>query len=916
MNTKERREKTDESQPRPRKLRLTKETLKDRYQVRVRAASRVASEPTTTPCTRLAEVRNTPPGMRAAGHVSSRTTSPCRAHLQSSQPVDWPPPDHLGPHMSAGFFVLRTPLLPLSAAIALSDGLEAPRAIDCPALLEGALSRDRALVRARLRACVETPAIREAIFVASPDLDQAIDHWLRTPESDRGAAAERSLMRYVVRMAARATPFGLFAGSAVGTIGQTTQLAVGSQADCRRHTRLDMDYLVLLAEGLAREPTLTPAIRYTPNSSLYRSADRWRYVETRLQGKSRSHHLVALDDSDALTATIERAREGAIRNGLAAALVDDEVSEEEADTFVGELIEGQILVPDVECPITGAEPLAHLEGIARRRSESSAIADRLAAIARGLNAIDAAGVGVGPASYHEIAARLAELPAKTDLTRLFQVDLVKPASAATLGRDVFDEIVRGIEILRRLSPAVDQDDSLARFRAAFAERYEERMVPLVEALDEEAGVGAALVGGADRDASPLLRGLDFPDLQPKITPWDRREIGLLSRVGNALLAGRHEMPLTPKDIDELAYREMPPLPDAFSVVATLVAGGSTPATDSDFRVLIYYAGGPSGARLLGRFCHADPALRAHVEQHLRDEEALEPDALFAEIAHLPEGRLGNILLRPVQREYEIPYLGRSGAPAERQLPVTDLVVGLVEGRFELRSLRLGRRIVPRLTSAHNFRQQSLAVYRFLCLLQSEGRLGSWGWTWGSLTALPFLPRVTCGRLVFARAAWRVTGEEIRTLSTAPDAKRYAEVQSWRAARCLPRWVVLADYDHTLPVDLDNVLAVDAFVPLLKGREFAMLLEMYPGPEELCAVGADGRYVHELILPFSGHTAGMEAAKTEVVRAGTEVGGRRLRGQSNALLARYRFGGRSLRDPNGFTPSSTPERGRPIGSSSK
>ena len=36
-------------------------------------------------------------------------------------------------------------------------------------------------------------------------------------------------------------------------------------------------------------------------------------------------------------------------------------------------------------------------------------------------------------------------------------------------------------------------------------------------------------------------------------------------------------------------------------------------------MLLDGAAGPSGARLLGRFCHADPELHQWVEQHLRAE---------------------------------------------------------------------------------------------------------------------------------------------------------------------------------------------------------------------------------------------------------------------------------------------------------
>lgn len=128
-------------------------------------------------------------------------------------------------------------------------------------------------------------------------------------------------------------------------------------------------------------------------------------------------------------------------------------------------------------------------------------------------------------------------------------------------------------------------------------------------------------------------------------------------------------------------------------------------------------------------------------------------------------------------------------------------------------------------------------------------MASCNWTWGVLAALPFLPRVTSGRVVLCRATWRVTRDEISSLNAARGAERYAAVQTWRASRRLPRWVVVSDVDNTLPIDLDNAAAADMLVHLLKGRAFATLTELYPSPDELCAVGTDGRYVHELVIPF-------------------------------------------------------------------
>jgi thiopeptide-type bacteriocin biosynthesis protein len=330
--------------------------------------------------------------------------------------------------------------------------------------------------------------------------------------------------------------------------------------------------------------------------------------------------------------------------------------------------------------------------------------------------------------------------------------------------------------------------------------------------------------------------------------WGRREGLLLRKLGEALAGGAGEIFLEAGDLEEMAGPSPPPLPDAFGVLAAVAATSEAALADGDFRVLLHGVSGPSGARLLGRFCHADSQLHQLVQQHLLAEEALQPETLFAEVVHLPEGRVGNILARPVLRGYEIPYLGRAAVPAGRQLPVTDLLVSLAGGQIVLRSARLGRRVLPRLTSAHNY-HQSPGIYRFLCALQAQGTAGDMAWDWGPLRDAPHLPRVGSGRLVLARAAWRVGGDELKALGAARGAARFRAVQGWRAARRLPRWVALADADNELPIDLDNVLAVDTFVELVKGQERATLVELFPGPAHLWAHGPEGRFVQELVVPF-------------------------------------------------------------------
>jgi len=786
------------------------------------------------------------------------------------------------PFTPAGFFSYRTPLLPFEELEAFGEGLEAPAAAGDPERLENALAADRERLRARLRALADRPEVLEAVFLASPSLHESLSLWRTQPDSKKGQRAERALVRYLYRMTARATPFGLFSGCSLGPVeaapGTPTRVAVGPRSAYERHTRLDMDYLFALCEDLARDPEVRAALTYRPNSSLYRAAGRLRYAEARLDRKVRSHHLVAVDSNDYLEEALRRAEGGATAMEVAEALVafdpDGDVTIDEAREFVTELIDSQILVSDLSTPVTGPEAIHDVIEQLRRIPNTAIAADtaeRLAKVRTALEELDAGGPGADPARYEAVAETLRELPTPVEMSRLFQLDMIKPGDRPVLGGEVLAEIVRALEILLRL--AVERPvEGLERFRKDFNERFEGREMPLLQALDEEVGIGYERASDFGAEASPLLRGIALgAAAEQNSVSWGRVQAFLLSRLNRALAEGERQIEITAEDLDRMAplddaAKKKSPFPEAFHVMVTLAAASQEALDRGDFQILFDNAGGPSGARLLGRFCHADAELNRKVETHLRAEEALHPEAIFAEIVHLPQGRIGNILARPVLREYEIPFLGRSGAPLEKQIPVNDLRVSVAGSRVMLRSARLGREVIPRMTSAHNFVHGSLGIYRFLCTLQSQGTLGGVTWGWGPLDSAPFLPRVTSGRVVLARASWWMLQDEIKALTKTKGAERYQAVQDWRRKRGLPRLIALVDADNELLVDLDNVLSIETFLDVVEDRDRARLVEFFPGPDLLAAAGPEGRFLNEILVPFVRKPPTGDAAAETAPRA--------------------------------------------------
>ena len=784
----------------------------------------------------------------------------------------------------SGFFVFRTALLPFDELLAWSAGVLAPQAAGGDAAVE-AWNADMAMLRERLRGIMQRPEVRESIFLASPDLEEQARPWIEGRSQESGA--ELALVRYLVRMAGRSTPFGLFAGNSVGRLepaaaGAPSSVGGGNggatapsgglrlvpRSRYRRHTRLDMDYLSVLVEALRGDAQLRRELVYRVNSSLHRVAGRGRYAEARLVNRERRYHLVAVDLDEPLLAVLDRAQAGASYDDLVGVLVSDDIAREEVEAYLDELIAAQLLVPDLEPAVTGPEALADLLGILEKAPSGARITSPLAAAGHELDRLDGEGVGVDPTRYRDIATALAALPAKAELARLFQVDLVKPIEQATLPPAVLEDMSAATVALLRLHAdvMVRETEAFTTFRQQFTDRYGEREVALLEALDEEVGIGFMASSAPTAEASPLLNGLVFPATGTEQPPtWTNAQGFILPFLTKALQQGSHEIELTPADLEPLPKADPARLPDAFSLMAKVLADGPEGLASGNYRVSVENAGGPSGARLLGRFCPMDDELCEQVRQHLLQEEALVPDVVFAEIVHLPQGRIGNVIARPLLRTYELPYLGRSGAPAEHQIALQDLLISVVGNRIVLRSQRLGKEVIPRLTTAHNFSFRALGVYHFLCRLQMQHNVGGLAWNWGAMERLPFLPAIRVGRVVLAHARWRLERKQLEALGKAKGAQRFAAVQQLRGELRMPRFVGLVDGDNVLPIDLDNALCVETLVDLVEKRPSCTLREIEGSLDELLAQGPEGRFVHEIVLPLVRTSS---ATSTEAKARGT------------------------------------------------
>lgn len=704
----------------------------------------------------------------------------------------------------SGFFVLRAPLLPWE---------ELDRLRVDPLYVHSLVAR---------------PEVAEALHLASPSL---LRRWSSVPADSRVTAA---ITAYLVRMCSRPTPFGLFAGCATGAVSEITALVVDGPDGTVRHSRPDTEVLATLVERMLADPVTRPQMAVEPNTSRYHAAGALRIIDSRMRAGRRSHHLVVVDEDAPLRSALWAAVGGATVGQVATAVeAGTDAEPAEVRDYVDALIDAQVLTAVAEPGVTGRPPLEQVTSALRGQGFPE-IVNSLDKVGEALANLDAAGLGNAPDGYSEVSRILLELAGGGDESRLIQVDLHRAGTGLTLGPDVIGHLTAGVELLHRVSPAAE-NAALNRFKDAFRTRYEDRAVPLMEALDEESGVGFDPSTHPAADESPLLAGIDLGGraAEKALTPRDAALLDLVLRNRDS---GAASLELDAAAVARLSPAQPFPLPDALAVIATVLDDG----------VEINNVFGPSGAQLLGRFCHGDVRLHAAVREHLRAEEAHAPGVVFAEIVHLPEGRTGNILARPVLRDYELVLLGRSGAPTERQISVDELTVRLDGRRLVLHSARLDAEVRPRMSTAHNVVSRGFGVYRFLAALQGDGVARELGWDWGALSAAPSLPRVTAGQLVLSRARWRLSAAELAPLAAADPASGWAALAN---ARGIPSEVLIADGDNRLYVDTASPALTAAAAKVLRGRTEAILEEALPSR---VAIGPQGHFAHELIVPFLRH----------------------------------------------------------------
>lgn len=729
------------------------------------------------------------------------------------------------PYTNFENYVLRTPLLPVNTFMELTADTSVPDE--------------------KLKVQFEDPIIKEAVFLASPVLYREIIKWsegkIKDPKEAR--KIKLSFLKYLTRMASRSTPFGLFAGCGLGTFTEENAIQNTDPTRNKRHTRLDMNFVGALNQSFTSDVTIREQIHYYPNTSLYFIGDNIRYVECLYKNGSRVHHLVEIEASDYIRDCLQLAQAGVTRATLVRHLATEDITRAEAAEFIDELIDNQILVSEMELSVSGEEFIGQTLKIIRKLKGVEPKVKLLEETAVKITELDNE-MGNDPERYNALIQTLRKFEIPFDEKFIFQTDMVLNTDKNVLTHEITDSLQKGITLLNKITPKTD-NPQLQQFVEKFRQRYDDREVPLSLVLDNELGIGYP-VNTYKGGTNSLLQHISLPGTGKKKqreVRWTAIDSILYRKLQEAVANKSTVIQIKDEDLKGLEAG-WDDLSDTFSVVAEVVKN------DSETQLVIRTVGGSGAANLMGRFCLGDTRMHQHALNIIRAEEQLNPEKLVSEIIHLPENRVGNVLMRPDFRQFEIPYLAASGKPTENQIPITDIMVSVKAGKIVLRSRKHNKEILPRLTNAHNYSYNALPVYHFLCDLQTQGKRGGLYFGWGvHREECDFLPRVVYNNIILSKAKWKIKTKELEKLKEIDTISGLADIIEWRRKRNMPQYVVLVEGDNKLLLNLDNITSFQMLLSAVTKKN-VFELEEFLYTEKTIVSGKDNDfYANEFIFSF-------------------------------------------------------------------
>jgi len=672
-------------------------------------------------------------------------------------------------------------------------------------------AKDPSDYRSNMQTFLTDHYFKTALYLASPGFYNSIarHNFQATMLTEKET---NTLRKYINRYCFRPTPFGLF--SSVTLLNWVDSIKKTSDpARFKIHVNASMTIQNRIGVELSEQHLPASAV-FRPNPSIYRLMNEYRFFRTSPDGtgKHREYQLQSIAFSKLLKDLAGIERKGCSREQIVTRIIHSAgCSTEEGEEYADFLIDAQLLISDIQLSIVGEDPLTQL----LKKYSKSDITLELRDILRRL-------AEVNELKDFELIIPLDQalgklLTSKTEITDKLNVILKREMAGAAPASGYQDQLRDGLTALTAIAtdgvPA-----AMTQFIEKFQQHFEGQSLPLLRAIDPEAGIGYQYP--ETEKNNPMLETLDIPykERSRQGVNWSAAHSTLME----AWLRDRTADPVLRLNDNDLRFLNA-------GKGSQPILGMSVLFRIAENKLFIENAGGINSTALIGRFTVADEKISRAAQEMAGQLEAMNPDIIFAELLHLADPHTDNVNRRTHLYQYEIPITATSLLPESQQIPLSDLFVRIIDNKAMLFSETHQKFVIPRLSSAYNHGLNKLPLFRFLTDLPYQYGRSDLSLSLRSFFPnLSFYPRVEYNDTILSLATWILSTEQIAGLIQS-DGEQIAAFTDLRTSVRLPRYFSLAEGDQELVFDTQNESDILFFCNCIRQKKQAVLKEFLTQP---------------------------------------------------------------------------------------
>lgn len=690
----------------------------------------------------------------------------------------------------SNLYMLRTPLFPIE----IYNSYLKSNSIDFSLLLENEI-------------------VKESIMTTTYHLYQNINKLDFEKNNKKVRNAKESILKYLIRMSTRSTPYGILSGVALGEFSEDNAIKVKDFSYHKKDVKVDGQWLYKLVQYLESDFVYYKNSIVIWNQQNYIYNNRLYLDNNSSIIKNNSNEVLSVKYNAILMFIHEKSKEHVTYNNLIHSIIEKFKidNKENVKVFIQELIGKEILFSNLRPGLENKKPLDY---IIKSLDSKNSLTQMLINISKKINEYSNISIGKGEYKYLEIINLMSNL---FESENYLKIDTYIEYSKNELKKDLAQNISEAAYVLWLMSPNHLGTKTIRNYHEFFMDKYGfEQLVNLKKLVSDINGFGYPTKDNYSYSNS-------IPFLKEKY----------LSAIRN-----NSHIEITENDVTELERNNTTSIVDApvSTEIYSEVYFGDLIDDYDEFAVISPILGSFNSGATFGRFTgNFDIDKREQLEREIGLHYNTYMNENSLKICQLNEAPLNprNVNILNNKKMYDLNLnLNLPGS----NIDVNDIFVGATFNKLYLYSEKFQSRIIMISNSMFNYEFGS-ELYKFLREVSFEKTKFIQPITEESIDALSFCPRIIYKNIILKPATWKINTEMFSKSKDWID-----DFTTIREACHIPKDVVIAFGDNRLLLDLSNEQHLIILRKELKKHNRIRILESFINK-------SDNKRMLEIVTPL-------------------------------------------------------------------